>query len=219
MANKLKITKNNATTDKYVSPILIGGNPIGGTGGNTSQTGYQISPQVYVTGGSSVAGNIQRQKGAHKFYVYDGTRFGTCTLVNSPNLSAGQMNILINLNASGAANITAANVAGGATSAYVTNDTRTPPTGPIATARIGDYFRWTSPSANIGSVVQVTAVNGTGNVTIGVTGNITAVTGLSTTLSTYATRITNRWVYDFGSSKFYYRLGAPTTTYVQVNAA
>jgi len=219
MANKLKITKNNATTDKYVSPILIGGNPIGGTGGNTSQTGYQISPQVYVTGGSSVAGNIQRQKGAHKFYVYDGTRFGTCTLVNSPNLSAGQMNILINLNAGGAANVAAANVAGGATGAYVTNDTRTPATGPITTARVGDYIRWTSPSANIGSVVQVTAVNGTGNVTVLATGNVAASTGTAITTSAYATRITNRWVYDFGGNKFYYRLGAPTTTYVQVNPA
>lgn len=219
MANKLKITKNNATTDKYVSPILIGGNPIGGTGGLTSQTGYQIAPQVYCTGGSSVAGSILRQKGAHKFYCTDGTRSQTLTLVNNPTLAAGQMNILINLNASGAANVTAANVAGGATGAYVTNDTRTPPTGPIVTARVGDYVRWTSPSANIASVALVTAVNGTGNITVATTGNVAASTGTTTTISAYATRITNRWVYDFGGSKFYYRLGAPTTTYVQVNPA
>ena len=219
MANKLKITKNNATTDKYVSPILIGGNPIGGTGGNTSQTGYQISPQVYITGGSSAAGSIQRQKGAHKFYVYDGTRFGTCTLVNTPTLAAGQMNILINLNVSGAANVAAANVAGGATGAYVTNDTRTPPTGPYVTARVGDYVRWTSPSANIASVALVTAVNGAGNITVATTGNVAASTGTAVTVSAYATRITNRWVYDFGGTKFYYRLGAPTSTYVQVNPA
>jgi hypothetical protein len=219
MANKLKITHNDGATDKQVSPILIGGQPIGGTGGLTSQTGSQIQPQVYCTGGSSVAGSILRQKGARKFYCTDGTRSQTLTLVNNPTLAAGQMNILINLNNSGAANITAANVAGGATSAYVTTDTRTPPTGPIVTARIGDYFRWSSPSANIGSVVQVTAVNGTGNVTIGVTGNIVAVTGLSTTLSTYATRITNRTVTDYNGARFFYRLAAPTTTYVQVNAA
>jgi hypothetical protein len=219
MANKLKITKNSATTDKQVSPILVGGNPIGGTGGLTSQTGYQISPQVYCTGGSSVAGSILRQKGAHKFYCTDGTRSQTLTLVNNPTLAAGQMNILINLNASGAANITAANVAGGATGAYLTNDTRTPPTGPLVTARVGDYVRWASPSANIASVVLVTAVNGVGNVTVAATGNVAASTGTTTTLSTYATRITNRCVYDFGGSKFFYRLGAPTTTYVQVNSA
>jgi hypothetical protein len=218
MANKLKITKNSATTDKYVSPILIGGNPIGGTGGLTSQTGYQIAPQVYCTGGSSVAGSILRQKGAHKFLCTDGTRSQTLTLVNNPNLVAGQMNILINLNTA-AANVAAANVAGGATGAYVTNDTRTPATGPIATARVGDYIRWTSPSANISSVAQVTAVNGTGNVTVLATGNVAASTGTAITTSAYATRITNRWVYDFGGNKFYYRLGAPTTTYVQVNPA
>jgi len=219
MANKLKITKNNATTDKLVSPILIGGNPIGGTGGLTSQTGYQIQPQVYCTGGSSVAGSILRQKGSRKFLCTDGTRSQTLTLVNSPNLSAGQMNILINLNAGGAANVAAANVAGGATGAYVTNDTRTPATGPVTTARVGDYIRWTSPSANLSSVAQVTAVNGVGNVTVVATGNVAASTGTTFTLSAYGSRITNRCVYDFGSSKFYYRLGAPTTTYVQVNAA
>jgi hypothetical protein len=141
------------------------------------------------------------------------------TLVNNPTLAAGQMNILINLNASGAANVAAANVAGGATGAYVTNDTRTPPTGPLVTARVGDYVRWTSPSANIASVVLVTAVNGTGNITVATTGNVAASTGTAVTVSAYATRITNRWVYDFGGTKFYYRLGAPTSTYVQVNPA
>ena len=218
MANKLKITKNNATTDKLVSPILIGGNPIGGTGGLTSQTGYQIQPQVYCTGGSSVAGSILRQKGSRKFLCTDGTRSQTLALVNNPNLVAGQMNILINLNTA-AANIAAANVAGGATSTTVTYDTRTAVTGPVTFPRVGDYVIWTSPSANIGSVVQVTAVNGTTNFTIGTTGNVAASTGTAVTTSTYASRITNRTVSDYNSKRFFYRLGAPTTTYVQVNPA
>jgi len=218
MANKLKITKNSGTTDKYVSPILVGGNPIGGTGGLTSQTGYQIAPQVYCTGGSSVSGSILRQKGAHKFYCTDGTRNQTLTLVNSPNLVAGQMNILINLNTA-AANVAAANVAGGATSATVTYDTRTTVTGPITFPRVGDYIIWTSPSANIGSVVQVTGVNGTTSFTIGTTGNVAASNGTTLTTSTYATRITNRTVTDYNGARFFYRLGTPTTTYVQVNRA
>ena len=197
MANKLKITKNSATTDKQVSPILVGGQPIGGTGGLTSQTGSQIAPQVYCT---------------------DGTRSQTLTLVNNPTLAAGQMNILINLNTA-AANIAAANVAGGATSATVTYDTRTTVTGPVTFPRVGDYVIWTSPSANIGSVVQVTAVNGTTNFTIGTTGNVAASTGTVLTTSTYATRITNRTVTDYNSRRFFYRLAVPTTTYVQVYAA
>jgi len=218
MANKLKITKNNATTDKYVSPILIGGNPIGGTGGNTSQTGYQISPQVYVTGGSSVAGSIQRQKGAHKFYVYDGTRFGTCTLVNSPNLSAGQMNILINLSTI-TGNVAAANVAGGATSTYVTYATSSI-TGPVAGPRVGDYIIGFAGNAAVARVTTINATVGSlANVTIATAGNVAGQTGVSITDSTYATRITNRTVTDFGGNRFFYRLGAPTTTYVQVNPA
>ena len=218
MANKLKIAKNNATTDKLVSPILVGGNPIGGVGGLTSQTGYQIAPQVYCTGGSSVSGSILRQKGAHKFYCTDGTRSQTLTLVNNPNLAAGQMNIFFNL-ITAAANVAAANVAGGATSTYVTFDTRTAVTGPVTTPRVGDYLSWTSPSLNIGNLVQVTAVNGPGNVTIGTVGNVAASNGTAVTTLAYATRITNKTVTDFGGRRFFYRLGSPTSTYVQVNAA
>jgi hypothetical protein len=218
MANKLKITHNDGATDKQVSPILIGGEPIGGTGGLTSQTGSQISPQVYCTGGSQTAGSILRQKGARKFYCTDGTRSQTLTLVNNPTLAAGQMNILINLNTA-AANIAAANVAGGAISTTVTYDTRTTVTGPVPFPRVGDYVIWTSPSANIGSVVQVTAVNGTTNFTIGTVGNVAASTGTVLTTSTYATRITNRRVTDYNSRQFFYRLAVPTTTYVQVSAA
>ena len=214
MANKLKITKNNGTTDKQVSPILVGGSPIGGTGGLTSQTGQQIQPQVYCTGGSSVTGSIVRQKGAHKFLATDGTRTQTLTLVNNPNLVAGQMNILVNL-ATVTANVAAANVAGGATSTYVTWNGNTP-TGPVATPRVGDYIIGFAGAA---AVAQVTAVNTASNVTIAVTGNVAAQTGVSITDSTYATRITNRTVTDFGGKKFFYHLAAPTATYVQVQSA
>lgn len=218
MANKLKITKNNGATDKQVSPILVGGQPIGGTGGNVSQTGNQIQPQVYITGGSSTAGSIQSQKGAHKFLCYDGTRFGTLTLVNNPNLAAGQMNILINLSTL-TGNVAAANVAGGATSTYVTYATSSV-TGPVAAPRVGDYIIGFAGNAGVARVTTINAtVGGLANVTIATQGNVAAQTGISLTDSTYATRITNRTVTDFGGARYFYHLTAPTATYVQVNAA
>jgi len=215
MANKLKITKTNngVTTDKYVSPTIVDGAHIGGTGGLTSQAGYQIQPQVYVTGGSSLPGSIVRQKGAHKFQVTDGTLTGKCTLTNSPNLAAGQMNILINLSTIPSANVAAANVAGGATSTYVTWGTTS--TGPIATPRVSDYIIGFTGTAG---VAQVTAVNTSSNVTIAVSGNVAAQTA-NITDSTYANRITNKFVYDFNGNKLRYRLATPDATFVQVQSA
>lgn len=216
MANKLKITKNNATTDKLVSPILVGGSPIGGTGGLTSQTGYQIAPQVYITGGSQTGGSILRQKGAHKFLCTDGTRSGTLTLTNDVTLAAGQMSIQINLSTL-TGNVAAANVAGGASSTYVTYATSSV-TGPVAAPRVGDYIVGFTGNA---ATVRVTAINATvgglGNVTVSTVGNVAAQTGVSLTDSTFATRITNKTVTDFGGKRYFYRLGAPTATYVQVN--
>jgi len=227
MANKLKITKtsNGTTVDKYVSPTIVDGAHFGGTGGLTSQAGYQIQPQVYVTGGSSLPGSILAQKGAHKFQVTDGTLTGKCTLTNSPNLTAGQMNILINLSTLTTANVSAANVAGGATSAYVTYTTSTV-VGPVSAPRVGDYIIGFTGNA---SVVQVTAINataaGVGNVTVAVAGNVGAQNSVTVTDSTYASRITNKFVYDFGNdgsgypNKFRYRLSTPDAIFVQVQNA
>lgn len=200
---KLKIANQTAQTsvtypqpegDRFVSPTLINGYHYGGVGGLTSDAGLQIQPQVYIAGGSSTAGSITAQKGAHKFRVTDGTRSGTCTLTNSPNLSAGQMNILITLN-TGTASTAAANVAGGATSTYVT--WASAPTGVYATPRVGDYIIGFAGAA---AVSRVTAINSSSNVTIAVSGNVatqTSVTGVTT--NTYASRITNKYVYDFTS--------------------
>ena len=184
--------------DRFVSPTLINGYHIGGVGGKSSNGGLQITSQVNLPGGSSTVGSIVAQKGAHKFRVTDGTRTGTCTLVNSPNPTTGQMNILITLN-SAAANIAAANVVGGATSATVTYDTRTAVSGPVTFPRVGDWISWTSPSANIGTFVQVTGVNGTTSFTIGTVGNVAASTGTVATTNTYASKITNKYVYDWTS--------------------
>ena len=201
---KLKITHTSGgqLRDRYTGPHYINGAYVGGTGGLTSQTGRQIQGQSYINGASSQTCSILAQKGAHKFRVQDALgNKGICTLMNSPNVTAGKMNILITLNG-GAANIAAANVAGGASSATVTFDTRTAVTGPVTFPRVGDYVIWTSPSANIGSVVQVTGVTGTTSFTIGVTGNVSATTGLSVTTNTYASKINNKYVWDWTSDGY-----------------
>jgi hypothetical protein len=234
--SKLKITKtesNGQIHDRYTSQQYINGAYVGGTGGLTSQTGRQIQAQVYITGGSSTTGSILLQKGRKSFRVTDGTLKGDAVLTNNPNLTAGQMNILVTLNTA-AANIAAANVAGGATSATVTYDTRTAVTGPVQMPRVGDYVIWTSPSANIGSVVQVTGVT-TNSFTIGTVGNVAASQGTAVSTCTYASRINNKFVYDFGNDgnltagaigsntynpyKFRYHLAAPDATFVQVQYA
>jgi len=230
----LKITKTDSSGqihDRYTGPESINGAFVGGTGGLTSQVGRQIQGQVYITGGSSTTGSILRQKGEHKFLVTDGTNKGVCTLVNSPSPTAGQMNILLTLNTT-AANIAAANVAGGATSTTVTYDTRTAVTGPVQLPRVGDYLIWTSPSANISGVAQVTAING-GTATISTSGNVAAANGITVSTATYASKITNRFVWDYYSdgnsstsingganyTKYRYHLAAPDGTFIQAQYA
>lgn len=217
MANKLKIakTKNGTVIDQHVSPTIVNGTNVGGTGGLTSQTGQQIQAQVFVTGGSSTTGSILAQKGAHKFKVTDGTLTGICTLTNSPNLVAKQMNVLVTLSTS-SVNVASANVAGGATSTTVTIVSST---GPVASPRVGDYLIMPVISANIGTVVQVTSVVSPGVVTIGTTGNVDAVTGVSVTNNTYANRVSNKFVSDFNGAKFRYHLAVPDATFVQVQSA
>jgi hypothetical protein len=248
---KLKITKTITSTygglnagqivDAYINQDTIDSARIGGTGGLTSQTGKQIQPQVYITGGSSLAGSVLAQKGAHKFQVTDGTLTGKCTLVNSPNLNAGQMNILINLSTLTTANVAAANVNTGATSTYMTYTVSTV-VGPVSAPRVGDYIIGFTGNA---AVAQVTAINatvaGVGNVTIATSGNVASQTGVTATDSTYASRITNKFVYDFNSDsyaidgeigttssyytsnynpvKYRYRLAAPDSIFVQVQSA
>jgi hypothetical protein len=234
---KLKITKTDSSGqihDRYTSQQYINGAYVGGTGGDTGQVGRQIQGQSFVAGSSSQQCFIARQKGIHKFLVQDAlTKKGVCTLTNTPNPTVGQMNILVTLNTA-AANIASANVAGGASQTTVTYDTRTAVTGPVQMPRIGDYVIWTSPSANIGTVVQVIGV--TSNAfTIGTIGNVPASTGVTVSTCTYASRINNKFVYDFGNdgnlvagtigsntynpNKFRYHLAAPDATFVQVQYA
>jgi hypothetical protein len=236
MAKGLKITKtqtDGTIVNRYTGPQYINGAYVGGTGGLTSQTGRQIQGQSFINGASSQQCSILAQKGAHKFRVQDAlSNKGVCTLVNSPNPTAGQMNILLTLSI-GAANVAAANIAGNATSTTVTIDTRSTLVGPVTFPRVGDYVSWTSPSANIASFTQVTAVSGTSSFTIGTTGNVPAAPGTTVSLCTYASRITNKYVYDYSSdgslsdsiaggynyNKFRYHLATPDGTFIQVQYA
>lgn len=231
MANKLKIQKTNTATggviDAFVSPTIIDGAHIGGTGGLTSLTGYQLNPTVYITGGSQLSGSIVAQKGAHKFRVTDGTLTGDCKLVNSGSLSAGQMNLQITLSTITSATI-ATYSAGTPGYTYVTY-TPSNVTGPVATPRVGDTLVGFTGN---GTSVLVTAVIAAGNVQVSVVGNVTTQTGTITDTA-YASRITNKFVYDFGTdgilaantaggynpNKFRYRLATPDSTFVQVKSA
>ena len=135
MGNKLKIThtNNGVTTDKYVSPTIIDGAHIGGTGGLTSQAGYQLAPTVYIAGGSQQAGSILAQKGAHKFQVTDGTLTGKCTLVNSGGPGAGQMSLAVTLSTITSASIAVYN--GGVPGYTYVTYTPSNVTGPVACPR------------------------------------------------------------------------------------
>ena len=217
---RLKISKtyNGITIDANVSPTLVNGNVIGGTGGNTTITGQQLQPMVFITGGSQKTGNILHQKGAHKFRVWDGTLIGTCTLANTGTLAAGQMNIQINLSAITSANLAAANVVTGATSSYVTYATANIVT-PFANPIVGHQIVGFTGNA---ATAYVTAINptvaGLANITVSVAGNVAAQT-TNVTESAYASRITNKFVYEFDGDKFRYHLTTPDATFVQVPSA
>ncbi|HET8688747.1 MAG TPA: hypothetical protein VFM18_19190 [Methanosarcina sp.] len=219
---KLKITQTNSTTgdvvDAFVSPTLINGSHFGGTGGNTSITGQQIQPTVFITGGSQKTGNIIAQKGAHKFRVYDGTLIGTCTLANTSTLAAGQMNIQINLASIVSANLIAANVVSGATSTYVTYATANIAT-PLGAPIVGHQIVGFTGNAATSFVTAINpTVAGLANITVSVTGNVAAQTA-TVTESAYASRITNKFVYEFDGDKYRYHLTTPDTTFVQVTSA
>jgi hypothetical protein len=216
---RLKISKtyNGITIDANVSPTLVNGNVIGGTGGNTTITGQQLQPMVFITGGSQVSGNILHQKGAHKFRVWDGTRIGTCTLANTATLSAGQMNLTITVNTFVNANIAAANVVGGATTTYMSYLTGNI-SGPVP-VDIGDPVIGFAGNAVGAYILAINpTVAGVANLTISTTGNVAAQTATANT-SVYASRITNKFVYDFDGDKFRYHLFPCDSTFVQVSSS
>jgi hypothetical protein len=227
---KLKISKTNSVTgvqvDKKTGPETITSSGITGTpgsvGGIYTQAGAQIHPQVD-TGNGPTDGSILRQKGAHKFLCTDGTTKKICKLVPSrvPDGGPGQMSIPV-YTATFNGNI--ADTAGAQTSSYLRYQVSSLQ-GSASALKVGTVIHNVGQSIN-GNVI-VTAINATvggyGNVTVAFSlqdgdppsGNYTMEAGF------YASRITNRWVYDFNGNKYRYWNQAPTTynTYVTDAAA
>jgi hypothetical protein len=217
---KLKITNTEAATgqihDRYTGPEFINGAYVGGTGGLTSQTGRQIAP-VVKTNGVAGAGSILAQKGTRKFRVTDGTTTSTCSLVNlaTPTV-AGTMSIQVNVATLSGATITSY-TASTSTVAYVTGFTQT---GPVALAA-GQVVTGTgfTGTVTIGSIVSAS------NIALSYTSQTNAnVAGVAVSSTLNASRITNRYVYDFGTAttnpiKYRYHLATPDATFVEVKYA
>jgi ribosomal protein L27 len=223
---KLKISKtpsgNTGTgatrTDRYTGPETITSNGVtghpGSVGGIYTQAGAQIHAQVN-TGNGRTDGSLLRAKGEHKFLCTDGTTQKTCTLVNNNTLTSGQMNVPVY---TGTFSGNIADTIGAQTYSYlhyqVSSLVGAAPT-------VGQVIH--NVGQSITGTVTVTAINATvggyGNVTIGFSsqdgdppsGNYTMETGF------YASKLTNRWVWDFGNdghgyrNKYRYWSQSPTT--------
>ena len=238
---KLKITHNNngTPTDAYVSPTLVGGVHFGGTGGNTTQTGYQIQPTVKIGTNSATTGNILFQKGSHKFRVSDNAspnNVGTCTLVNIPTPTASNtMSIQVNTAYLGGANANAYVSSGASTSAYITYNVSN--LAAYSGPTVGQFVFGTGATGNVTVTAINSTVGGVGNITVSYPSqtfaNISYLTNTTINTGFMACRITNKFVYDFGSdgnlsdningsynpNKYRYHLAGPTTTFVQVASA
>jgi len=245
---KFNITQTNSITnvtypqpvvDRYLSPILINNQHIGGTGGKTSQPGLQIQPNVKVGTNTVVAGSILAQKGVHKFRVTDGTNTGTCKLVNLPIPTvASTMSIQINTAQTTAfANLTVPNSGSTNTFGWIT----------FATANLNAYTTPTTSSVWAGtgfqgtaSVISYNVANGLANANVSFSSQTVSSVSNTGTYQTvvYTSRISDKYVYDFGNdgypvtstsgsftggpnnpNRYAYWLYAPSTRFVQVAAA
>jgi hypothetical protein len=237
MSNKLKISKtptgNTGTgttrTDRFTGPNQITSGSVTGypghVGGIYTQAGPQIHPQVD-TGNGATDGSILRQKGAHKFYCTDGTTARICRLVNSMVPDGGVVNGIGQISIPVYTAVISGNIAdtaGAATSSYLYYDVASVQGGGIAVgARVMG-----ATQQSINGNVTITAINATvggrGNVTIAFSsqdgdppsGDITLQVGF------FASRISNRWVWNFNDQKYRYWSQLPTTaaTYATDKAA
>lgn len=237
---KLKIQKTNSVTstvvDSYVSPIQINGNYIGGTGGDNSQAVPTIRNSFLRDAGGAVdTGYILFQKGMRKFEVNNTSDANTtvATLVNklsSELTTANTMTILVTTATILGANVANIGVGSGSFTAnqdyayvrYVTgNVTGTP------TISVGHQISGTSLTGN----VTVVAVNSTGNVTVSVATQNVSNEQVNVSAQFNASRITNKYVWDWSNEKYRYWFSAPSysatalssqpdwqdTVFVQVN--
>jgi hypothetical protein len=203
-----------------VNQFFDSGNVIGGTGGLTTISGTQIRPNVFVTG-SAGYGSILNQKGRGKFLVQDGSNNkGQCTLANVPNanLASGQMTIQVDTS-SFAANVGNLGISGATTYASViwTNanvvGVTTPTVGSVLTG-VGTI------TGNVS--IRSIAAYGTGGSNANVIINSQTVANATTatvSTSTYAARLTNKFVQDFSNSEYKWTFGPPTSTTVRIPGA
>ena len=212
---KLKISKtptgNSGTgttrTDRYTGPNQITSGSVTGypgqVGGVYTQAGAQIHAQVN-TGNGPTDGSLLRAKGEHKFLCSDGTTKKVCTLVPScvPDGGPGQVSVPV-YTSQFQGNIS--DTAGAQTSAYLRYLVSSVQSSTSA-FKVGAAIHNVGQSIN--GNVTITAINATvglyGNVTVNFSlqdgdppsGNYTMQTGF------YASKLTNRWVWDFGNDGY-----------------
>jgi len=241
---KLKISKtptgNTGTgttrTDQHTGPEQITSGGItsypGSVGGVYTQGGPQIHAQAN-TGNGPTNASLLRAKGEHKFLCSDGTTSKICTLVNSmvPDGGPGQASVPVYTGVTYWANVTAQGSA--ATSTYMTYSLAAANAAPSGTTGfvVGAKVMNTGINGNvtITAINSNTTINGVayGNVTIGFTSQTVtaanATVGAPMEVGFFASKLTNRWVYDFGNdgynnrNKYRYWSQLPTTanTYVK----
>lgn len=237
---KLKITATDTSGqihDRYTGPESINGAFVGGTGGKNNQAGRQIQANVKVGSNSATTGNIIAQKGSHKFRVTDNANpnnAGTCTLVNLGTPTASNtMSIKLTLSNITGVSLAAANVVGNATSTTVSWTSGL--VGPLA-PRVGDLISGIVAGNVSPTAAVVTSVVSSTSVTISTTGNVASQSSISASAYTFASKIGNRYVWDWtsdgqpdstnGSTTFYtngynptrfrYHLATPDSTFIQV---
>ncbi|CAB4132823.1 hypothetical protein UFOVP257_2 [uncultured Caudovirales phage] len=241
MSNKLKISKtpvgNTGTgttrTDRQTSPTQITSGSVtgypGSVGGVYTQAGAQIHAQVDI-GNGATDGSLLTQKGAHKFLCTDGTTTVTaglsrdakgrnvriCKLVPSMVPDGGVVNGVGQVSVPVYTAVISGNIAdtaGAATSSYLRYDVASLQGNGI---KIGANVMGATQQSISGNVT-ITAVNATvggrGNVTVAFssqdgdapTGDVTFQVGF------FASRVSNRWVWDFAGNKYRYWSQLPTT--------
>lgn len=98
MGRPLKVAKQETGGTYHDLAIpSIASNELGAIGGDPTLTGYQVIVRVKIGANAEADGWILRQKGRSKFYVTDGTNFGTCTLadLNDAALTNDTMTITV----------------------------------------------------------------------------------------------------------------------------
>jgi hypothetical protein len=186
----------------------------GSVGGIYTQSGAQIHAQAN-TGNGATNASLLRAKGEHKFLCTDGTTQKICTLVNSmvPDGGAGQVSVPVYTGYTYWANVTAQGSA--TTSTYMTYSTVAANTAPSGTAGfvVGAKVMGTGINGNvtITAINPATTINGVvyGNVTLGFTSQTVttaaANSGTPMQVGFFASKLTNRWVWDWGNDGNGYR--------------